>query len=241
MCGIFAVTTAELQSWRILDAVCVKGRLDVAQWITNYFNLTDTGLYDDHGIRRTTMYATCVNGHLSTAQWLVNYFGASIAHGSPRYYALRYICENGDLPMAHWFAVQFGITRFEAFRDCAMPLVNACYGNHLMVARWFVWFFEPTSQDLHEVMGLTDILEAICHSDNLAMMKWFVEHFRITEADIRVGGDYVMHCAHTRSCGAIARYLMERFGQVVIDDARVDRLRVEFAAMEYLESQRAKF
>jgi len=93
---------------------CGRGRLGMAQWLTERFQLTaaDARACDNYALR-----AACHNGHLTTAQWLVERFGLTAADARAAYHCMLVeFCMNEHLKIIQWLKTKFDITQEESDR-----------------------------------------------------------------------------------------------------------------------------
>ena len=89
-------------------AACGDGRLDVAQWLTDRYNIVDVSAYK-------LLEGTCERGHLEVAQWAVGRFGLTVDDARCcRNWAIGFACANGHLAVARWLIDKFGLTAADA-------------------------------------------------------------------------------------------------------------------------------
>jgi len=97
---------------RALRMACKHGQLEVAQWLTDRFQLTadDARVWQNDAFLWAWEY-----GHLAMAQWLKDRFQLTIkvpwTHHNG---ALRSACKNGQLAETQWLPVRFELTSDDA-------------------------------------------------------------------------------------------------------------------------------
>jgi hypothetical protein len=133
----FKVTSEDVLDTGALREVCAVGLLEIAEWLTNRFNLTAIArdgdyLYDNvlEGLQEA-----CENGHLDVAKWLVTTFRITVNDLSEFGVDNEIFigaCRLGNLGTAQWFA-----SRFHLGVDCvSFAAYEARAGGHSAVVEW---------------------------------------------------------------------------------------------------------
>jgi hypothetical protein len=116
-----------------LRVACKHGHLEVAQWLTDRFQLTadDARAYNNEALR-----VACKHGYLEVAQWLTDWFQLTTADArADDNGALRWSCGNGHLEVAQWLTDRFQLTADDARAWQIEALREACGNGHLEVAQ----------------------------------------------------------------------------------------------------------
>ena len=163
----------------LFDEACVRGRLGIAQRLTDRFALTaaDVRAYDNCTLRRA-----CANGHLAVAQWLVDHFGFTTGARGEIGLALRATCKNGHLETAQWLADHFLLTAAD---------VRRCGNNNLWwifkecnpaITQWLVDRFELAAIDICD--GRVDYaLRWAFSAGHNEKVRWLADSFGLIFGD----------------------------------------------------------
>lgn len=138
--------TAHHAAGRAFRDVCAAGRLPVARWLTQHFELTaaDARADDCWALRHA-----CIGGHLQLASWMVTKFGLNGADArSLRNFALRWACIRGQLETARWLVVTFELGAADARDDDNYALRHCCFRGQLTSVSWLVEHFGLTATDV---------------------------------------------------------------------------------------------
>jgi len=113
---------------------CWRGRLAVAQWLADRFQLTAA---DARAGNNEALRWACGDGHLATAQWLTERFGLTAADARAfSNNALLGACTNGHLDVVQWLVKRFGLTAADACAEYNGALRFAACNGHWNVVRW---------------------------------------------------------------------------------------------------------
>jgi len=129
----FKVTSEDVLDTGALREVCAVGLLEIAEWLTNRFNLTAIARDGDYlyGNVLEGLQEACENGHLNAAQWLVTTVNDLSEFGVDNEIFVN-ACRLGNLGTAQWFA-----SRFHLGVDCvSFAAYEARAGGHSAVVEW---------------------------------------------------------------------------------------------------------
>ena len=117
-----------------LRMACRYGYLEVAQWLTDRFQLTADDARANYNL--ALRYA-CRNGHLEVAQWLTDRFQLTADDARTNYNeALRMACRYGHLEVAQWLTDRFQLTAEHARTFNNEALREAYNGGYIAVIEW---------------------------------------------------------------------------------------------------------
>lgn len=124
LCNPERLDRRDVIDWMV--SACVVGRLDIATWLHNTYNLTRKEL--THG--NVLMYA-CSNNDLDMAQWLHKTFGFDKEDATEgNNYAMKKAIERGHNHIIRWLGDTFGLTPDNmvepVYTDTWLTLAKAC-------------------------------------------------------------------------------------------------------------------
>jgi len=187
---------------KVLRWACKHGQLEVAQWLTDRFQLTAD---DARAENNEALRLACKYGHLEMAQWLTDRFQLTAEDARAHHNeALRMACKYGHLEVAQWLTDRFQLTTKDLWTHHNGVLRWACRHGHLAVAQWLTDRFQLTADDARvwqndaflwaceyghlEVASTCKGLwqEVAWNSEYLAETQWLTVRFELTSDDARM-------------------------------------------------------
>ena len=180
----------------------------------------------------------CKADNVAAAQWCRNVTGMPLLfdpnwaalHKSTQRAWLRRACGDGDLDMAQWLHVKFGMTADDVRNDCNFALRHACCNGHLAVAHWLYTTFGLTADDARAMSNFA--MRRACHGGHLAVVQWMHAVFNLTLDDVRTYDVDMFVFACKQGHLTIVQWLFITFG-LSIDDARGNKNRALRGACQY--------
>jgi hypothetical protein len=140
----FGVNPEDVLDTGTLSEVCAEGLLEIAEWLTNRFNLTAVARGDNTLNLLESLREACENGRLDVAKWLVTTFRitandlSEFEHDNEIFIGA---CKLGNLGIAQWFAATFHLSV-----DCVSTAAyEARAGGHSAVVEWLTTQFGLTA------------------------------------------------------------------------------------------------
>lgn len=186
----FVVTADDvrMRDNQVLRRCCECGRLEIAKWLVDRFDLT----VDDACADNDALISACERGDLEVAQWLAERF-ALTNDGIDD--AMSLACEMGHLEIVQWLVDQFDLTADDIRIDDNWILRCACVDENLPIAQWLVDRFALTADDAMAV------LDTPCEEGNMRVAWWLCDRFGLRAPTMVYGGDKLSGAAMTKAAG----------------------------------------
>lgn len=203
-----------------LRRACAEGRLAMAQWLTDTFDLTQ-----HHAHYEYPLYDACSNGHFHVVQWLVHAFALTRAEICVDHCtAFQHACKSGHLHLAQWLQQKFALTIDDVTMDDVREPYRALFRNvcslgHARVARWLHHSFAPAPG--HDREYVHSILMLACTRGRLAGAQLLHDTFQLTAAQVRRDNNAALRSACTLNALALVEWLITTF-QLTAADAAAD-------------------
>ena len=207
-----ATAVARARAGEALYVACVKGHLEVANWLVAHFGLGRDDVRDEvRVVVRDALGCVCENGDLDVAVWLANAFGLTAADARAEdNCALRLACGEGHLEVAQWLAATFGLGPADARASNNEALRGACEEGYLEVAQWLADAFGLGPADARA--NDNEALRGACAAGHLAVAQWLAAAFGLTAADARSCGNSALREACNIDRVEVVAWLVDTFG-----------------------------
>jgi hypothetical protein len=149
----YTITRETVLTWKALRCACARGRLEVAQWLSDHFELTAE---DARACNNAALRYACDGGYLEVAQWLTDRFRLTSEDArAGDNAALCMASTSGHLPVASWLADRFGLTTDDARAHGNFALYMATERGHCGVVKWLIARFRLTIVDIDDARRCT--------------------------------------------------------------------------------------
>lgn len=155
----------KVRQMMILKNACMAGQLAAAQWLTDNIGAS-FHVEEDRCSTRQARRTGCITS--GTYACTCRETRAVHLRAWP-VFAFRRACKGGDLGLARWLTISFGVNAEDVRGLNGFAMRMACKKGHLEVVRWLITRFG---------LGLDDIPSASFHRDGREITRWLIEWSR---------------------------------------------------------------
>ena len=162
-----------------LKSACLKGHLDVAQWLVSTCDIRRKHVVAD----LSSFEKACESGRMEIVQWMAETFNLtaeSVRGAVLRSSAFSSACAGGNFEIVRWFAATFQLSRSNGVRNIESFRYVCLHG--IEAAQWMVDLLQITAAD--DLSALVNAVHEVCERGIVDVARWLVASFHLTNEEV---------------------------------------------------------